>query len=116
MQSTESETFRNRKTPGNGHVSTALINAYLDNRLTIPEKKDFEAALSSNTALQQMLLIKRDEKEFILALIPHVKLPNDIKASLQSEIRDVNKSILKEETPSLFSKVKSLLDTTIVEF
>ena len=112
----ESEIFRNRKTPGNGHVSSALVNAYLDNRLSMIERRDFETTVNTNSALKNELLRKRDEKEFILSLIPNKKLSAEVKSSMKIELRDINNSIIPETETSLIRKITGFFDKTIIEF
>lgn len=86
-------------------LESALINAYLDGRLTKQNRKKIESKIYKSSFLRDLMDQKRKEKEILLNLIPEKKLDINMLAQIKSEIFELNDKVLKDRTSNFSQKI-----------
>ncbi len=97
-------------------ISSAMINSYLDQRMDVKERKEFESALASDEAALKVFNEKKSIHEFFLDLVPDEKLSKKARYLLEEEIKDINESLLVEKPKTLAQKTYAFLTKTVIEF
>lgn len=93
-----------------------MINSYLDQRMDVRERKDFESAISGDDQALKLFNEKKAIHEFFIDLIPEGRATKKARYLLEEEIKDINESLLKEKPKTLGEKVYSFLTKTVIEF
>jgi len=108
--------FRERKVENKPLLTSAQINAYLDNKLNQEENKFIENAIGSCDQSLELFQIKKAEREFVKELIPYETISRGQLKSIKAEFKDINNAILFNEKPTLVKKVYKFLTTPVIEF
>jgi hypothetical protein len=99
------------------HTSKASqVNAYLDQRMSASDKKNFEFLLSECSETSSILKKKQAHLDFITELIPNESLSTKSHAKLEREFSDINESLLVEKPKTLTKKVYHFFTKPIIEF
>jgi len=97
-------------------VSNSMMNSYLEQRMDVKERKEFESILSVDESALKLFNEKKAIHEFFLDLIPDEKLTKKARYLLEEEIKDINESLLKEYPKTLGGKLYAFLTKTVIEF
>lgn len=96
-------------------VDCAMINAYLDGRLNSSQIKELETRVLNNKQLEELFGQRQKEKDYLLQMIPEQRPGINTLSLLKSEIRELNKSVLKEQKGSWPERLWRWLTTPFVE-
>lgn len=97
-------------------ITTSMINSYLEQRMDVRERKDFESMISTDQKALSLFNEKKSIHEFYLDLIPNEKLTKKGKYLLEEEIKDINESLIVAPPKTLIGKIYSFLTTPVIEF
>lgn len=112
----EIERFRQRQIEDKPILTSAKINAYLDNKLNLEERNFVEDAIGSCDKSLELFQIKKAEREFVKELIPYERISKDQLRTIKLEFKDINNAILFNEKPSLVKKIYKFLTSPVIEF
>ncbi|MCO4754323.1 MAG: hypothetical protein KC478_07560 [Bacteriovoracaceae bacterium] len=95
---------------------SAQVNAYLDGNLSMDKKAFVEELVASNDKASEMFKSKAKQRAELKKLVPNKRISKESLSLLKSELREVNKDLLKDQKLSMSQKIAKVLDTTILEF
>lgn len=96
-------------------ADTAMINAYIDKRLSNELTKVLEAKVLSNPELEKLFDQKLNERDILLQMIPDQRPSLNTLSQIKNEIRDLNSSVLEEPRGSWWQKLWNWLNTPFLE-
>jgi adenylate kinase family enzyme len=112
----EVELKRPDLTVNQSYIPKGLVNAYVDNRLTQEQKKQFEMSWGNDPVVIEQVRIKKEIKSFINDQIPEIHMNAKLLRDTKREMADIADSILGEDKVNLVQKISKFLDKTIIEF
>lgn len=110
------EPKRLREIKEDAYLPKGLLNAYLDDRMKLSEKKKFEQKLAGLDIVQEELRIKTQKKQFVSELIPHPMISKNSQGTLKVELEEITDSVIGDEKKTFSDRLVSFLDKTILEF
>lgn len=95
-------------------LESALINAYIDGRLTKQNRKDLELKIFRSEHLRDLLELRIKEKEKLQSLIVEKELDINMLSEIRSEILEINNNILQDQKVTFLKSIWNWLNKPFI--
>lgn len=96
-------------------ADTAMINAYLDGRLSDDLIKILETKVLHNPELEKLFDQKQNERNFLLQMIPDQRPSLNTLSQIKREVRELNASVIEDYNGPWWQKLWNWLNTPFFE-
>lgn len=96
-------------------ADSAMINAYLDGRLSGVQVRELESRVLNNSKLEDLFDQKQRERDFILQMIPDQVPGLNTLSQIKNEIHDLNASVLEETKVPWWDRIWQWLNRPFIE-
>lgn len=94
-------------------LESALINAYIDGRLSKNNRKELELKIFKSAHLRDLLAIRMKEKELITELVCEKELDINMLSQIKSEILEINNNTLEDKKVNYLKSIWNWLNRPI---
>ena len=96
-------------------ADSAMINAYLDGRLSLVQFRELESRVLNNSKLEDLFDQKQRERDFILQMIPDQVPGLNTLSQIKNEIHDLNASVLEETKVPWWDRIWQWLNRPFID-